>query len=402
MVKLARGKTGLQRILLRQGRPCHEKMAASKADATAEVEAENAGLVKRMASLEERLAKLESLDLEHRLRFPLMVKARYGGRDCVQEDDVDCFVTYEHLDEEVDSIIAGTVANFEGDMRMHIENYMEDEFENILVQKLKELNVLPASITTTPATTTTADTTPAPPITGTPPPAAVPTPVDRYVFDYLEKEAHVWDLPMLPSPLYHKTVCDLKLVVHGYAFYSIVRDGKRIDFRVGDYIYNMLMKNAYTRVVIYHGYYKPPFRPYIVKEFMGAVVVDNGISISYPLMDVSTSGVTYGVKLGKTLEYFNPHSVEQQNEFLNSRLSRFILQQAEDTPKKSQVDYTVRRVSLNQNMTPNNVEVLQKACADGSPLRAYASPKLVRAFQERTGEDLPVEQVLERLKLQAA
>jgi hypothetical protein len=139
--------------------------------------------------------------------------------------------------------------------------------------------------------------------------------------DYQEKEKKMWEnLQVLPCTTVQKKKNVLKLVVHGYAFYSIVRDGKCLELRQGSRIFNQLTKNAYTHVIIYHGYFDKEDRPYIVKEFKGAVIAENGVDISYPLMDVSTTEKTYCIRLGETEEYFNPQSLEKQEKYLNSRL----------------------------------------------------------------------------------
>jgi hypothetical protein len=139
--------------------------------------------------------------------------------------------------------------------------------------------------------------------------------------EYKETEKNMWDnLPILPCAVMPKKKDVLKLVVHGHAFYSIVRDGKCLELRQGSRIFNQLTKNTYTHVIIYHGYFDKDDRPYIVKEFKGAVVAENGVDISYPLMDVSTTKTTYCIRLGETVDYFNPHSVEKQEKYLNSRL----------------------------------------------------------------------------------
>jgi len=140
--------------------------------------------------------------------------------------------------------------------------------------------------------------------------------------DYQEKEKDMWEnLDVLPcTAVQNKKKSVLKLVVHGHAFYSIVRDGKCLELRQGSRIFNQLTKNAYSHVIIYHGYFEKEDRPYIVKKFEGAVVAPNGIDISYPLMDVSTTETTYCIRLGETEEYFNPQSLEKQEKYLNSRL----------------------------------------------------------------------------------
>ena len=139
--------------------------------------------------------------------------------------------------------------------------------------------------------------------------------------DYQEKEKNMWEnLQVLPCSVVQKKKNVLKLVVHGYASYSIVRDGKCLELRQGSRIFNQLTKNAYTHVIIYHGYFDKEDRPYIVKEFKGAVIAENGVDISYPLMDVSTTEKTYCIRLGETKEYFNPQSLEKQEKYLNSRL----------------------------------------------------------------------------------
>jgi hypothetical protein len=139
--------------------------------------------------------------------------------------------------------------------------------------------------------------------------------------DYQEKEKNMWEnLQVLPCSVVQKKKNVLKLVVHGYAFYSIVRDGKCLELRQGSRIFNQLTKNAYTHVIIYHGYFDKEDRPYIVKEFKGAVIAENGVDISYPLMDVSTTEKTYCIRLGETEDYFNPQSLEKQEKYLNSRL----------------------------------------------------------------------------------
>jgi hypothetical protein len=81
----------------------------------------------------------------------------------------------------------------------------------------------------------------------------------------------------------------------------------------------MLSTNAYTHVQIYHGYFDKEERPYIVKEFKGVVVAENGVNVSYPLMDVSTSELTYCIRLGEPLEYFNPQSIEKQQKYQKKR-----------------------------------------------------------------------------------
>ena len=140
--------------------------------------------------------------------------------------------------------------------------------------------------------------------------------------DYQEKEKDMWEnLDVLPcTAVQNKKKSVLKLVVHGHAFYSIVRDGKCLELRQGSRILNQLTKNAYSHVIIYHGYFDKEDRPYIVKEFKGAVIAENGVDISYPLMDVSTTEKTYCIRLGETEEYFNPQSLEKQEKYLNSRL----------------------------------------------------------------------------------
>lgn len=143
----------------------------------------------------------------------------------------------------------------------------------------------------------------------------------RMPVDYKETEKNMWDnLPILPCAVMPKKKDVLKLVVHGHAFYSIVRDGKCLELRQGSRIFNQLTKNTYTHVIIYHGYFDKDDRPYIVKEFKGTVVAENGVDISYPLMDVSTTKTTYCIRMGETVDYFNPHSVEKQEKYLNSRL----------------------------------------------------------------------------------
>lgn len=131
----------------------------------------------------------------------------------------------------------------------------------------------------------------------------------------------MWDnLPELPSAVQCQKKNILKLVVHGHAFYSIVSHGKCLELRQGKRIFNQLTKNGYTHVLIYHGYFDKDERPYILKEFKGVVVAENGVDISYPLMDIRTSDITYCIRLGETIEYFNPQSTEKQDKYLNSRL----------------------------------------------------------------------------------
>lgn len=144
---------------------------------------------------------------------------------------------------------------------------------------------------------------------------------DKQMTDYKETEKRMWEnLPIVACTDTSKKDKELKLVVHGHAFYSIVRDGKCLELRQGSRIYKQLTKNAYTRVIIYHGYYTPEERPYIIKEYKGTVVADKGVDIEYPLMDIKTTDTTYCIRLGETLEYFNPQSTEKQNKYLNSRL----------------------------------------------------------------------------------
>lgn len=219
-------------------------------------------------------------------------------------------------------------------------------------------------------------------------------------YNYKEKEDYLWNyMPLLLSSVVSKNMSTLKLSVHAHAFYSVVRDGKCLEFRAGDWIYNMLTKNVYDNVVLYHGYYKAHERPFVVKKFMGVVVAENGVNISYPLMDVTTSGVTFCIRLGDTLEYFNPHSVEQQNKFLNNRLNFIIQDDAKLTPTKSQIDYVCRRISDKEKVSKKSVGVLEQACVDGSPVKTYAQSKLTDAYKTRTGEELQVDEVLAKLKL---
>jgi hypothetical protein len=146
--------------------------------------------------------------------------------------------------------------------------------------------------------------------------------------DFKEKEKNMWkNLPILHCDEQSKKKKVLKLVVNGHAFYSIVRDGKCLELRQGSRIFNQLTKNAYTHVIIYHGYFDKDERPYIIKEFKGAVVADKGVDISYPLMDVCTPETTYCIRLGDIVEYFNPQTIEKQEKYLNSRLKGKFLSQ---------------------------------------------------------------------------
>ena len=79
----------------------------------------------------------------------------------------------------------------------------------------------------------------------------------------------------------------------------------------------MLMKHEYTYVKICLGYAKD--RPYILKRYMGTVVAESGISITYPLMDVHTTNNTYCIGLGETVECYNPQAIETQNKYLQTR-----------------------------------------------------------------------------------
>jgi hypothetical protein len=145
-------------------------------------------------------------------------------------------------------------------------------------------------------------------------------------FDFKEKEEVMWNtLPALSCEAKTKretkktTDNVLKLVVNGHAFCSIC-SGKRLEFRKGNRILSMLTKNEYTHVQIFHGYYDKEKRPYIIKEFKGAVVAENGVKVSYPLMDVCTTELTYCIRMGETVDYFNPQPMESQKKYLNKRL----------------------------------------------------------------------------------
>lgn len=390
-------------------------MAASKADATAEAAVKKEELEAKIADLEAKNAELT----KRQNRFDKKLELNVNTRISTLEEEMSRIHRAElnlrdTARDHLDALWAEKWRDIEPQIRIIVRN----ELQGAVRDQVREYNNLmamraaPAAAMTTTVSPDSLPAASAPAVTIAPP--APGTPVDRsvVVFDYREKEAHMWNLPALPIPLVgRKNVDVLKLVVHGYAFYSIVRDGKCIDFRVGEWMRKLLSKNVYARVVIYHGYFEPHDRPYIVKEFMGAVVIENGVKISYPLMDVLfTLDVTYGIKLGSTLEYFNPHAVERQNKFLKTRLSGFILQPPQpaqpptpqDTPTETQVDYIVRRIRDNKSVTDRSMDVLERALVDGSPVRAYTSPKVVRAFQERTGESLELEQVLERLKLDGA
>jgi hypothetical protein len=145
------------------------------------------------------------------------------------------------------------------------------------------------------------------------------------MFDFREKEEFMWNkFPVLTNETQNKGKENvLKLVVNGHAFYSIC-NGKCLEFRKGVRILGMLTKNAYTHVQIFHGYFDKNERPYIIKEFKGVVIAENGVKVSYPLMDVSTTELTYCIKLGETLEYFNPQPIENQKKYFKKRLNMCI------------------------------------------------------------------------------
>jgi len=61
-------------------------------------------------------------------------------------------------------------------------------------------------------------------------------------------------------------------------------------------------------VMLYHAYFKAGERPYVEKKFEGCVVAHAGVHICYPRVLVESEHMTFCLRLGKTLSYFNPHT----------------------------------------------------------------------------------------------
>ena len=102
----------------------------------------------------------------------------------------------------------------------------------------------------------------------------------------------------------------LKLVLAAEQFYDTVCGYKTLEYRSAKKIVRMLLTNNVKRIMLYSAFAKVAVRPYILKKYEGCVKVGNGIRIKYPRVEVISKGLTYCIKLGDTLEYFNPLNVD--------------------------------------------------------------------------------------------
>jgi hypothetical protein len=102
----------------------------------------------------------------------------------------------------------------------------------------------------------------------------------------------------------------LKLVVGGSEFYDTVCGYKTIEYRTAPAVIHILVTKPVRSVILYHAYSKTHDRPYIHKVLERCVIVKEGVHIMYPRVEVQSDTVTYCLKLGKTLDYFNPHTNE--------------------------------------------------------------------------------------------
>ena len=130
------------------------------------------------------------------------------------------------------------------------------------------------------------------------------------VNDYRTREEMIWSLGQKINMLAHHTETKqtLKLVLGGCEFYDTVCGVKNIEYRTSCDVIKKLLTQPVDSVVLYHAFSKSECRPYLRKKIEGCTLIANGVHVKYPRVEVRSTGLTIAIKLGETLEYFNPHT----------------------------------------------------------------------------------------------
>jgi hypothetical protein len=130
------------------------------------------------------------------------------------------------------------------------------------------------------------------------------------VDDYRAREHIIWSAgPKVKIPVHKsRSMHTLKLVLGGCEFYDTVCGVKNIEYRTSAGVITALLTKPVHSVILYHGYFKSESRPYVHKVLEGCVMLTNGVRVKYPRVEVESDVLTIAIKLGQTLEYFNPHT----------------------------------------------------------------------------------------------